>query len=51
MTYVQYSQPYPATALGDRFGATAGRPNAHRGRDIAPNGGGPVFAIADGAVP
>ena len=50
MTYVQYSLNYPAAALGDRFGATAGRSSPHRGRDVAPDGGGPVYAIADGIL-
>lgn len=50
MSYVQYSMPYPVAAFGDPFNSTAGRPNAHRGRDIAPEGGGPAIAIADGVL-
>ena len=49
--YVQYSlHPTYAAALGDPFGATAGRPNRHRGQDVAPAGGGPVYAIAAGRL-
>lgn len=47
-TYVQYIEPYPQSR-GDRFGATAGRRNAHRGQDTAP-GGKPAVALADGQV-
>jgi len=50
MPYVQYSLNYPAADLGDAFGATAGRPNPHRGQDVAPDGGGSVYAIADGTL-
>jgi hypothetical protein len=46
--YVQYSEPYPESR-GDRFGATAGRTQPHRGQDTAP-GGLPAQAVADGVV-
>jgi hypothetical protein len=48
--HVQYSFNYPAAAIGDGFGATKGRANPHRGQDVAPNGGGPVYALADGVL-
>lgn len=51
MAYTPYSlHPSYLVALGDRFGATAGRPNPHRGLDTAPEGGGPAYAIADGTL-
>ena len=50
MTYTAYSLNYPANAVGAHFGDTAGRTNPHRGLDVAPDGGGPVYALADGRL-
>jgi hypothetical protein len=50
MSYVQYKLTYNPADLGDVFGATYNRPNPHRGQDIHPDGGGPVYAIADGVL-
>ena len=51
VVYVEYALPAVyLNSLGDRFGATAGRASPHKGQDIAPAGGGPVFAIANGTL-
>lgn len=44
-----YSHPFPKSTITSPFGATSGRPNAHRGTDYAP-GGPPVPAIERGTV-
>lgn len=51
MTYTPYSlHPTYARAIGALFGATEGRSSPHKGVDIAPDGGGPVYAVADGEL-
>lgn len=44
-----YQHPFPTSTITSRFGATAGRPNAHRGVDYAP-GGPPAPSIVNGTV-
>jgi MYXO-CTERM domain-containing protein len=47
---VCYELPFSNPNLSDGFGATAGRPNPHRGVDFPQAGGTPIPAIADGVV-